>query len=121
MCSHAKSQTTYLNTNGVTCEGSTFTLAFPDIQMESGVDTFKEYLSSQYTGKTPITIVYELESPITYAHEPVDFIASPGEDGAWVITGEENGQVSAVYNKNLTHTIAELLAALLALGAQLSL
>ena len=121
MCSHAKSQTTYLNTNGVTCKGSTFTLAFPDIQMESGVDTFKEYLSSQYTGKTPITIVYELESPITYAHEPVDFIASPGEDGAWVITGEENGQVSAVYNKNLTHTIAELQAALLALGAQLSL
>lgn len=76
---------------------------------------------AEYLPENPLVIDYELPSAIIYAHEPVDFIANPGEDGTWVITGEANGKVSAVYNKNLTHTIAELQAALLAVSANLSM
>lgn len=121
VCSHAKPQTTFTNTNGVTAEGGTFTLAFPNIQTESGLTDFKAYLAAQYAAGTPVTIVYELATPLVYAHEPVDFIASPDEEGAWVITGEADGTVSAEYNKDITYAFNELQSAVLAAIAKLSL
>lgn len=94
--------------------------SFTDFSVDTAAE-FNAKLTQFEEAGTPVTIVYELATPITYAHEPVDFIANPGEDGAWVITGEANGKVSAVFNKSLTHTIAELQAAMVAMGAQLSM
>lgn len=82
---------------------------------------WKAYLAAQYAAGTPVTIVYQLAAPITYVHEPVDFIASPDEDGTLVITGEADGTVSAEYNKDITYAFTELQSAILALGANLSL
>lgn len=93
----------------------------PSSDVRACKEAVAAYLKNQYAQGTPMVLVYKMKTPITYAHEPVDFIANPGEDGAWVITGEANGKVSAVFNKNLTHTIAELQAALLAVSAKLSL
>ena len=95
-------------------------LGFRDSRF-STAEEFKADLAARRAAGAPVTIEYGLAYPLFYARDPVDFIANPGEDGAWVITGEANGKVSAVFNKSLTHTIAELQAALLAVSAKLSL
>ena len=95
-------------------------LGFRDSRF-STAENFKAELAAQYAAGTPVTIVYQLDTPITYAHEPVDFIASPDEDGTLVITGEADGTVSAEYNKDITYAFTELQSAILALGANLSL
>lgn len=38
---------------------------------------FKAYVSAQETAGTPVTIVYELATPIVYAHDPVELVAVP--------------------------------------------
>lgn len=76
---------------------------------------------SAYMTDKPLTVVYQLNAAVTFAHDPVEFIASPDEDGAWVITGEADGTVSATYNKNITKAFEELQAAVLAAVAKLSL
>ena len=85
------------------------------------IEEFKQHVATQETQGTPITVVYELVTPIVYAHDPIDFIANPDEDGAFVITGEADGTVSAEYNKDITYAFTELQSAILALGAKLSL
>lgn len=70
---------------------------------------------AEYLPEHPLTAVYPLATPITYAHDPVDFIASPDEEGAWVITGEEDGTVSAEYNKNITKALEDILTRVSAL------
>ena len=79
------------------------------------------YLATQYSSGTPVTIEYQVMSELVYAHDPVDFIASPGKDGSWVITGEADGTVSAEYNKDITYAFNELQSAVLAAIANLSL
>lgn len=81
----------------------------------SSAEDCKAYLAAQYAAGTPVTIVYQLATPITYAHDPIDFIASPDEEGAWVITGEADGTVSAEYNKNITKALEDILTRISAL------
>ena len=106
MCSHAKSQTTFTNTNGVTAEGGTFTLAFPDVQTESGLTDFKAYLAAQYAAGTPVTIVYELAAPLVYAHPAVDIISNISDNDSVLISGQK--EISVSYHKSLDKTIVEL-------------
>lgn len=68
-----------------------------------------------------VQIVIPRSATITYAHDPINFIASPDEDGAWVITGEADGTVSAEYNKDITYAFNELQSAVLTAIAKLSL
>lgn len=82
---------------------------------DSNADNFKANLAAQYAAGTPVVIEYDLATPIVFAHEPVDFIASPDEDGAWVITGEADGTVSAEYNKNITKALEDILTRVSAL------
>lgn len=79
---------------------------------------WKAYLSAQYAAGTPVTIVYELNTPITYAHDPVYLEAYPDGNGKFTVSGEK--LVSAVYNKSLSKAFEELQAAVLATGAKLS-
>lgn len=60
-------------------------------------------------------IVVPRSATITYAHDPIDFIADPDEEGAWVITGEADGTVSAEYNKNITKALEDILTRVSAL------
>lgn len=60
-------------------------------------ETMKEYAKSQFDAESPMTFVYKLATPITYAHEPVDFEFSPGEDGVFTITGEADGTLDVYY------------------------
>ncbi len=94
---------------------------FISAQGYQSASDWKAYLAAQYAAGTPVTIVYELATPVVYAHPAVDLEAIPAEDGSLVITGEANGKVSAEYNKDLTHAFMELQSAILALGAKLSL
>lgn len=80
-----------------------------------------QYLSQQYALGTPVTIEYQMNNSLTFAHDAIDLIANPDEEGALVITGESNGTVSAEYNKDITYAFSELQSAVLALGAKLSL
>ena len=69
----------------------------------------------------PVTVIYSISTPVVYAHDPVDIIANPDEEGALIITGEADGTVSAEYNKDITYAFTELQSAVLAAIAKLSL
>ena len=80
-----------------------------------------QYLSQQYALGTPVTIEYQMNNSLTFAHDAIDLIANPDEEGALVITGESDGTVSAEYNKDITYAFTELQSAVLAAIANLSL
>ena len=88
---------------------------------EEGLTKWKADLAAQYAAGTPVTIVYQLATPITYAHPAVVLPALPDDTGKVTITGEADGTVSAKYNKDITYAFSELQSAILALGANLSL
>lgn len=77
-----------------------------------------DYLKIQNAAGTPFTVVYKVNLQQEYAHDPVDFIASPDEDGALVIAGESDGTVSAEFNKSITKTFEELVQRVSALELQ---
>lgn len=52
------------------------------------------YLAAQYAAGTPVTIVYELATPITYAHEAVVLEAATGDQLTYTVTGQSGGTVS---------------------------
>ena len=76
---------------------------------------------SAYMPDKPLTIVYELATPITYAHPPVVLPALPDDTGKVTITGQSGGTVTVVFNKSIIKEIAEIKAAMLAMGANLSM
>lgn len=72
----------------------------------------------EYLPKNPLTIVYELATPITYSHDPVYLEAYPDGNGKFTVSGEK--LVSARYNKSLSKAFEDLQSAVLAMGANLS-
>ena len=52
------------------------------------------YLAAQYAAGTPVTIVYQFATPITYAHPPVVLEAATGEQLTYTVTGQSGGTVS---------------------------
>lgn len=56
----------------------------------SDIPDLKSFLSSQYSAGTPVTIVYELATPASYARPVPTMIAQPGEDGTFTVTGENS-------------------------------
>ena len=78
-----------------------------------------QYIKDQYAAGTPVQIKAKRATPIVYAHPAQPLIAAPDAEGKITVTGE--GKVSATYNKSITRAIAELQAAALALGANLSI
>ena len=78
-----------------------------------------QYIKDQYAAGTPVQIKAKRATPAVYAHPRQILIANPDTEGKVTVTGE--GQVSAAYNKSITRAIAELQAAALALGANLSI
>lgn len=88
---------------------------------DSDATNFKAYLAAQYAAGTPVTIVYQLATPITYAHPAVVLPALPDDDGKVTITGQSGGTVTVVFNKSIMQEIAEIKAAMLAMGANLSM
>ena len=85
------------------------------------VESLTPYLSDQYDAGTPVTIVYLLITPITYAHPAVELPALPDDTGKVTIAGQSGGTVTAVFNKSIIKEIAEIKAAMLAMGANLSM
>lgn len=61
---------------------------------DSDATNFKAYLAAQYAAGTPVTIVYELATPITYAHEAVVLEAATGDQLTYTVTGQSGGTVS---------------------------
>lgn len=94
-------------------------LGFKDERFDTA-EEFKVYLAEQYAAGTPVTIVYQLATPITYAHEAVVLPALPDNTGKVTITGQSGGTVTVVFNKSIIKEIAEIKAAMLAMGANLS-
>lgn len=56
----------------------------------SNIPDLKSFLSSQYSAGTPVQVVYELSTPVSYARPVPTMIAQPGEDGTFVVTGENS-------------------------------
>lgn len=52
------------------------------------------YFAAQYSAGTPVTIVYQLATPITYAHEAVALEAATGDQMTYTVTGQAGGTVS---------------------------
>ena len=68
-------------------------LGFKDERFDTA-EEFKVYLAEQYAAGTPVTIVYQLATPITYAHEAVVLEAATGDQLTYTVTGQSGGQVS---------------------------
>ncbi len=88
---------------------------------EEGLTKWKADLAAQYAAGTPVTIVYKLAAHITYAHPAVELPALPDDTGKVTITGQNGSTVTAVFNKSIIKEIAEIKAAMLAMGANLSM
>ena len=52
------------------------------------------YLAAQHAAGTPVTIVYQLATPITYAHPAVVLEAATGDQLTYTVTGQSGGTVS---------------------------
>ena len=66
------------------CQSNGFT------NIETMAEDFKSFLTAQYTASTPVQVVYELATPITYARPVPTMIAQPGEDGTFTVAGENS-------------------------------
>ena len=75
----------------------------------------KAYFAAQYAARTPVTIVYQLDDPVAYAHPAVVLPALPDDTGKVTITGDADGTVSAKYNKNVTKAFEDILTRISAL------
>lgn len=82
------------------------------------------YFNSQYSAGTPVQVVYELATPVSYARPVPAMIAQPGEDGTFTVTGEnslsvllkpfqDGGDAATIEG----HTWADILAAIQAAAA----
>lgn len=58
------------------------------------IQKWKEHLAAQYAAGTPVTIVYQLATPITYAHPAVVLEAATGDQLTYTVTGQSGGTVS---------------------------
>lgn len=78
--------------------------------------SWKAYLSAQMQAGTPVTVVYQLQTPITYTHSPMDLVAQPDSAGKQTI--QSSCDISVTYNHSISHAFQELQSAILAMGAQ---
>lgn len=79
------------------------------------VDMWKAWLKGQADAGTPVQMIVTRSEPATYTASPYKISAMPDGEGKVTVTGEKT--VSATYNKSLSHALAELQAAIIALGA----
>ncbi len=95
-CSHFKYQYSY-SANAIMVESSgrvaLGTAAVSELGF-SGTEDWKSYLAAQYAAGTPVTIVYQLATPITYAHPAVVLEASTVDQLTYTVTGQSGGTVS---------------------------
>lgn len=56
----------------------------------TNLTSFKAWVASQYSAGTPVQVVYELATPVSYARPVPTMIAQPGEDGTFTVTGENS-------------------------------
>ena len=91
---------------------------------ETVVKDFKSFLTAQYSAGAPVQVVYELVTPASYARPAPTMIAQPGEDGTFIVTGEnslsvllkpfqDGGDAATIEG----HTWADILAAIQAATA----
>ena len=93
-CTHYKPvKTAWSAVPDKACNGTAGQIAIHDSDLET-VDGFKQYLAAQYAAGTPVTIVYELATPITYAHPAVVLEAATGDQPTYTVTGQSGGTVS---------------------------
>ena len=82
------------------------------------------WLAAQYSAGTPVQVVYEIATPVSYARPVPTMIAQPGEDGTFTVTGEnslsvllkafqDGGDAATIEG----HTWADILAAIQAATA----
>lgn len=71
--------------------------------------------AKQGLSEAPVTIVYQLATPITYAHPAVVLPALPDNTGKVTITGQSGGTVTAVFNKSITKAFEDVLTRVSAL------
>lgn len=74
----------------------------------ASLEEANELLATKYAEGTPVTIVYELATLITYAHPVVRLPAYPDGDGKVTITGQSDGTVTVEFNKSVAKAFEEI-------------
>ncbi len=69
-------------------------LRMPKANVGETAESCKAYLAAQYAAGTPVTIVYQLATPIAYAHPAVVLEAATGDQLTYTVTGQSGGTVS---------------------------
>ena len=99
-------------------------LIFEDASTLTSLEEAKSYFAAQHTAGTPVQVVYELATPVSYARPVPTMIAQPGEDGTFTVSGEnslsvllkpfqDGGDAATIEG----HTWADILAAIQAATA----
>ena len=86
------------------------------VYLPSGMtaDAWKAYLAEQYAAGTPVTMVYELASPVTEAADLPALYAAAGEQ---TLTHDGNGTLAVTYHADLATLFSAIWARLDALEA----
>lgn len=96
ICSHYRYTVYGSRTIGVALDGQSIIYS-PDgdyVIDEEGLTKWKADLAAQYAAGTPVTIVYQLGTRITYAHPAVVIEAATGDQLTYTVTGQSGGTVS---------------------------
>lgn len=123
VCSHFKNNLSWTsNTPHFYMAPNSAYIFVPNELLETkDADGGKKWLAAQYAAGTPVTIVYQLTTPITYAHPDVVLPALTDNTGKVTITGQNGGTVTVVFNKSIVKAFEELQSAVLAAVANLSI
>lgn len=92
-----------------------FGKGFADL-FNQDLQAWKTYLAEQKSNGTPVQVVYNLATPITYTHSPVPLIAAPDTTGKVTVSGEK--EISAIYNKSIARAIQELQSTITTLSSR---
>lgn len=106
ICSHYKRATTLYVVNLALGEFITAaTSAYFCFKDSSGgtADEFKEYLTAQATAGTPVQVVYELATPLTYQLTPQEIEVLVGKNNVWTSSGPVSVTVEAPFVGTVTN------------------
>lgn len=95
VCSQFKGRanTSYIDTNWVTVSATGYVVIKSDAYT-SDTEALSAYLAAQYAAGTPVTIVYQLATTITYAHPDVELRAYEDSNNSYTISTQENATIS---------------------------
>lgn len=109
-CSHYQNKSLWATPNTIYFDTS-LNRVYATITDYTTADTLKSYLAAQKSAGTPVTIVYQLATPIVTLGDPYTIPNAAGD-----VTISAENTVDVTYNKSLAKAFEQITAAIASLG-----